>query len=65
MEETSDFHRWTRFDLKVCLKKELEIKVMKLNQYLDKNQKNMTSRNLFIHKKKMEISKLEAILRYV
>jgi hypothetical protein len=61
----TDFHKWTRFDLRVCLKKELEIKVRKLDQYLAKNQKNMTSKKLYIHKKKLEISKLESILRYV
>jgi hypothetical protein len=61
----TDLHKWTRFDLRVCLKKELEIKVRKLDQYLAQNQKNMTSKNLYIHKKKLEISKLESILRYV
>ena len=67
MEDTfqADFHKWTRYDLRVCLKKELEIKVRKLDQYLAQNQKNETSKKLYIHKKKMEISKLESILRYV
>lgn len=62
---TIEYKRWTRFDLRVSLKKELEIKNKKLSQYIEKNQKNISSKNLYVHKRRLEISKLEAILRYV
>ena len=62
---TIEYKRWTRFDLRVSLKKELEIKNKKLSQYIEKNQKNISSKNLYVHKRRIEISKLEAILRYV
>ena len=62
---TIEYKRWTRFDLRVSLKKELETKNKKLSQYIEKNQKNISSKNLYVHKRRLEISKLEAILRYV
>ena len=62
---TIEYKRWTRFDLRISLKKELETKNKKLSQYIEKNQKNISSKNLYVHKRRLEISKLEAILRYV
>ena len=62
---TIEYKRWTRFDLRMSLKKELETKNKKLSQYIEKNQKNISSKNLYVHKRRLEISKLEAILRYV
>ena len=62
---TIEYKRWTRFDLRVSLKKELETKNKKLSQYIEKNQKNISSKKLYVHKRRLEISKLEAILRYV
>lgn len=62
---TDHFNEWSRYDLQVYFKKELEVKVRELNRYIQKNQKNITSRNNLIQKKKQEIYRIKSILRYV
>ena len=63
--QTDHFNEWSRYDLQVYFKKELEVKVSELNRYIQKNQKNITSRNNLIQKKKQEIYRIKSILRYV
>ena len=62
---TDHYNEWSRYDLQVYFKKELEIKVRELNWYIQKNQKNITSRNNLIQKKKQEIYRIKSILRYL
>ena len=62
---TDHFNEWSRYDLQIYFKKELEVKVRELNRYIEKNQKNITSRNNLIQKKKQEIYRIKSILRYV
>lgn len=62
---TDHYNEWSRYDLQVYFKKELEVKVRELNRYIQKNQKNITSRNNLIQKKKQEIYRIKSILRYV
>ena len=63
--QTDHFNEWSRYDLQVYFKKELEVKVRELNRYIQKNQKNITSRNNLIQKKKQEIYRIKSILKYV
>ena len=63
--QTDHYNEWSRYDLQVYFKKELEVKVRELNRYIQKNQKNITSRNNLIQKKKQEIYRIKSILRYV
>ena len=63
--QTDHYNEWSRYDLQVYFKKELEVKVRELNLYIQKNQKNITSRNNLIQKKKQEIYRIKSILRYV
>ena len=54
-----------KWELIEATNKELKTKTFKLQNYINRGYKNVTSTKLYIHKKNLEIIKLRSILKYL